>query len=271
MIEPDESTVVKVHSGGPRRVTVPAGWWGHEEGAPRTWKSRGCDGRGGSLQRHFQSRSGVRAACQSLYSTRQQVVRKSDPLWGSSLAFLTPRLPCGWPPSHSSPHYLGVHYLSHSAKPSFPHLLPATVKYVQPVLGFTDTAVKAFWRQPCRRRQKVPWTRWVWNAPDRVSSERPASRTIGPDALQNLFPALDLRDTTSSALVPPDGPFAITLQVNRTRVHLQAHTQTQIFSRVLFGLCQSSDELSHLPWWSGQSKETNSCQFKSDLVCDLKT
>ncbi|TWW62002.1 hypothetical protein D4764_04G0006490 [Takifugu flavidus] len=86
MIEPDESGVEKVHSGGPRRITVPA---------------------------------------------------------GRSLAFLTPRQPCGWPPSHGSPRTLGVHYLSHGAKPSFPHLLPAAVKCVQPLLGFTDTAGEA--------------------------------------------------------------------------------------------------------------------------------
>lgn len=32
MIEPDESGVEKVHSGGPRRITVPAGRWGRGEG-----------------------------------------------------------------------------------------------------------------------------------------------------------------------------------------------------------------------------------------------
>lgn len=32
MIESDERGVVKVHSGGPRSVTVPAGWLGHKEG-----------------------------------------------------------------------------------------------------------------------------------------------------------------------------------------------------------------------------------------------
>lgn len=74
----------------------PCQWVG--EGTRRSavdLKEQGYEWCGESLQRHFQSRSGVSAACQSLYSTRQQVVRKSDPLWGSSLAFLTPRQPCG--------------------------------------------------------------------------------------------------------------------------------------------------------------------------------
>lgn len=170
-------------------------------------------------------------------------IAPGNKLWGNPILFEAaawlssrPGCPVAGHQATAPPTTLGVHYLSHSAKPSLPHLLPATVKYVQPVLGFTDTAVKAFWRQPCRRRQKVPWTRWVRNAPDRVSSERPASRTTGPDALQNLFPALDLRDTTSTALVPPGSPFAFTLQVNRTRVHLQAHTDSEFLQGPLWSV-----------------------------------
>lgn len=112
-------------------------------------------------------------------------MRKSDPLRGGVLAFLTLRQPYGKPPSHGCPTTWGLHYLFNSTNPSLPHLLPPSVKPVQLLSGFTDTAGKSLWRQLCRRCMKqkedrvawaAPWTWCVWNAPEKESRISPLLR-----------------------------------------------------------------------------------------------
>lgn len=159
-----ESCVLEVHWGphGGR----PCQWVGlGRRRGQWTWKSRGHGGCRESLQRPFQPRSGVNTACQSLYSIGQQVVRKLDPLRGGRLAFPTLRQPCGYPPGHGFPTTWGVHYFFNSTKPTLPHFLPPSLKPVQQLSGFTDTAGKALWRQPCRHCMKQKEDRLTWAAP----------------------------------------------------------------------------------------------------------
>lgn len=123
------------------------GWWCWP-GRHLKKKSRGHSGCGDSLQRRFQWRSDVNAACQSLYSIGQQVVRKPEPPLRRCLGF--PNATAGlWqstkPPFCPATWGCALPPQRHETVPLLLLLtfLPVAVKPIQRRSGFTGTAVKA--------------------------------------------------------------------------------------------------------------------------------